>query len=230
MAGSKNFWVFEDDFISGSAAFPVSAEAGARWVIDDTSSAGAPSHGFVDGAGTGEYKLQVSATSEATTLALGFGDVLPFKAPKVQRAEFIFKLSGVLLVASSKAHIAGVGLVGVQNNTLASTLGVLAYVTGDGVSNKLTLQTRTSGGATNLVTSEVITDDTFYRVVLDLQDPSSVKFYGGHANELKPLGKSTKFDFSAYTVGLQPIAQINKGAGTEQPQLTLDYVRIEGER
>ncbi len=57
-----------------------------------------------------------------------------------------------------------------------------------------------------------------------------MKFYGGHKDALKPLGAYTKFDFSAYTAGFQPIAQINKGAGTEQPALTLDYVRIEGVR
>ena len=90
MAGIQDFQEFADDFNGAVAALPTSADPATPWLIDDTSSAGAPTYTK----GTSTAVLTLASTSEVENVALHFGYALDFDIDLIMRAEFGVKVSG----------------------------------------------------------------------------------------------------------------------------------------
>lgn len=226
MSGQQDFVVFFDDFITGGAVPSTSAQSGLPWVIDDTSAAGTPTIAYTSPSKTGEIKLTMSSTNEATNLSLDFGDVLPLDVTKVRKFEARVKVSAIL----SSVETWAVGLVGNQSDTITTMTGVLVHVAGDGVSNKLICRTKNSSLTKTETTTYVMAADTWTTIKIDLSDWSDVKFYAGTDGNVDRIAKATVFDCSALTGGLQPILQIGKASGTTTTNTSADYFLVEGKR
>jgi hypothetical protein len=68
---------------------------------------------------------------------------------------------------------------------------------------------------------------TFKEFIIDFTGgKSNVKFYVDGVR----VAASTTFDMSGYSVGLQPIVQLQKAANTNVDAVTIDYISIECKR
>jgi hypothetical protein len=226
MAGQQDFVVFFDDFITGAAIPTTSATAGTPWVLDDTSSSGAPTIAFTTPSNTGEIKLTMSSTNEATNLGLAFGDVLPVSVTKLRKFEARVKISAVLSAVETWC----IGVVGAQSDTITTMTGALVHITGDAASNKLICRTKSSTVTKTETTTVAIAADTWFTVKIDFSNWSDVKFYAGTDGNLNRIAKATTFDLSTLTGSLQPIVQIAKASGTTTTSTSADYVLMEATR
>lgn len=219
MSGIQDFQEFCDDFNGTVAALPTSADPGTPWLIDDTSSAGAPTYTT----GTSTAVLTLAATSEVENVCLHFGDALDFDIDDLIRVEMRVKVSGctsgtelVFGVGSARADTsdsvaanAWFKMVGATSTTAVVVESDDAVRDNDDVATGQTLST------------------TYKRFVIDFSGgKSDVKFY---INGIR-VAASTTFDMSSYSSGLQPIVQIQKAANTNVDAVTVDYIKVVARR
>jgi len=215
MAGIQNFQEYVDDFVGTSVTFPTSANIGTPWLTAITGAA-PPTH--VRNAG--EAILSLEATSQVQILSLHHGNALAFDIDDLLRMEMRVKLNG----AFTSGSILVFGLGSARNDT-ADSVTANAWFRMEGANSTTQVYVETDDNVRD--NDDVATGETLATVykefVIDFSGgKSNVKFY---INGVR-VAQSTTFDMSGYSVGLQPIIQLQKAANTNANVCTLYYVKI----
>ena len=178
----------------------------------------------------GSMDLALDATSEVQNACLYMGDILPFDIDDLIRFEFVAKLTASLHADVSVA----MGLTGARNDAIDSIAqNILFRAIG---SNAIVLET--DDGTTDLddKPAGLSLAATYRRFAIDFsvgnltQAPPSLSkggvadirfFMSNDRGALVQVGKSVRFDMSAYTSNLQPFFQIQKVSGTATGTLSI---------
>lgn len=216
MAGIQDFVEYCDDFL-GHAALTAS-QSDSDWLVDDTSSSGAPT--YTRGGIGGEAVLTLEATNEVQNVCLHHGDDLNFDADKILRAEF--RVKTVASLDSATTIVFGMGSArnddpdAVAANAFFKLAGSNAVVceSDDGTTDV----DDTATGKTLVA--------TYQKFVIDFSSKTDIKFY----IDGDRVAAATTFTLSAYTDGLQPIVQIQKTADTNANSVSVDYIKIVSRR
>lgn len=218
----------------GHQAFPVAGSgAGTPWVIDDDSSAGAPTFGGLAGGG---FRMKFSSNTEIQNLCLYFGDVLAFDIDELIAVEFLVKTVATLDAATSLAF----GLAGNRNDAIDSIAqAALFRCIGD---NNVVVETDDGTNNNDDVATGVTLGAAWKRFKIDFASrittkqlptvsdgrPSNIEFYAGdYLGTLRRVASGTRFDMSAYTGGLQPFFQIQKTSDANEDNLDILEVCVE---
>ncbi|HEY1067381.1 MAG TPA: hypothetical protein VGE52_14765 [Pirellulales bacterium] len=221
-----DFASYFEDF-RGIIAIPATASPDGRgWTKADTSAAGSPTLASVTPSVSGEVAGILDSTNEVQNLCLYHGDVLNFSAPLIQWFETKVKASASLNAAISIAF----GLTGARNDTI-DTIAYQALFRLIG-SNTLYVESDDGVNDRDDVATGLSLDTTYRRFAIDFQGGlSALKFFAeGSDGALKRVARSTTFDLSNYTGGLQPFFQIQKTAAAAVGSFTVDYVAIDSKR
>lgn len=220
MAGIQDFETYYDDFNGTVATFPTSADPATAWLVDDTSSAGAP----VYSKGTSVATLTLASTSEVENVCLHFGDALDFDIDLIQSIEMRVKLGAVFTTGSELVF--GVGSA---RNDTTDSVAAHAWFKMVGANSTTAVYAESDDGTRDNddVATGATLGTTFKRFVIDFTGgKSNVKFY----IDGERVAAATTFDMSGYSAGLQPIIQLQKAANTNVDSVVIDYVRIESKR
>lgn len=220
MAGIQDFETYYDDFNGTVATFPTSADPATAWLVDDTSSAGAP----VYSKGTSVATLTLASTSEVENVCLHFGDALDFDIDLIQSIEMRVKLGAVFTTGSELVF--GVGSA---RNDTTDSVAAHAWFKMVGANSTTAVYAESDDGTSDNddVATGATLGTTFKRFVIDFTGgKSNVKFYV----DGERVAAATTFDMSGYSAGLQPIIQLQKAANTNVDSVVIDYVRIESKR
>lgn len=216
MAGIQDFMPYVDDFIGTSATFPASADPATPWLIVDTSAAGAPT--YVRNAS--EATLTLAATSEVENLCLAHGDALSFDIDLIQSIEMRVKLTAVFTTGSELVF----GLGSARNDTTDSVTAN-AWFKMVGANSTTLVYCETDDGTRDVddISSGQTLGTTYKKFFID--------FTGGKANvkffiDGIRVAPSQTFDMSGYSLGLQPMIQLQKAANTNVNAVVIDYVEI----
>jgi hypothetical protein len=217
MSGIQDFQEFVDDFNGAVAALPTSADPATAWLIDDTSSAGAPTYTK----GTSAATLTLASTSEVENVCLHFGDALDFDIDSILRIEFRAKVTATL--DSATTIVMGLGSARADD---PDTVAANAFFKLAG-SNTLVVETDDGTTDDDDNATGATLSDTYKRFVIDFSGgKSNVKFYVDSVQ----VAASSTFTMSGYSSGLQPIFQIQKTADTNVDALTIDYIKVVSRR
>lgn len=220
MAGIQDFIEYSDDFIGTSATLPASADPATPWLIDDTSSAGAPT--YVRNAGAAV--LTLASTSEVENVCLHHGDALSFDIDDIQRVEMRVKLGAAFTSGSTLTF--GVGSARADDADTVVAHATFKMVGGDSTT---AVVCESDDGTTDLddKATGATLGTTYKRFVIDFTGgKSDVKFYIDGVR----VASATTFDMSGYSDGLQPIIQLSKAANTNVNSVSVDYVKIVSRR
>lgn len=220
MAGIQDFETFYDDFNGTVATLPASADPATAWLIDDTSSAGAP----VYTKGTSVATLTLAATSEVENVCLHFGDALDFDIDLIQSIEMRVKLGAAFTTGSELVF--GVGSA---RNDTTDSVTAHAWFKMVGASSTTLVYAESDDGTTDKddISTGVTLGTTYKRFFIDFRGgKSNVKFYIDGTQ----VCTSTTFDMSQYSAGLQPIVQLQKAANTNVDSVVIDYIKVECKR
>jgi hypothetical protein len=216
MAGIQDFQEFYDDFNGAVAALPTSADPATAWMIDDTSSAGAPTYTK----GTSEAVLTLASNTEVENVCLHFNDALDFDIDSIIRMEFRAKVTATLDSATTVVMGLGSARADDPDAVAANAFFKLAG------SNSVVVETDDGTTDNDDNATGVSLSSTYKRFVIDFSGgKSDVKFY---VDGVK-VGTET-FTMSAYSSGLQPIFQIQKTSDSNTDALTIDYVKVVSRR
>jgi hypothetical protein len=216
MAGIQDFQEFYDDFNGAAAALPTSADPATAWLVDDTSSSGAPTYTK----GTSEATLTLASTTEVENVCLHFNDALDFDIDSIIRMEFRAKVTATL--DSATTIVMGLGSARADD---PDTVAANAFFKLTG-SNAVVVETDDGTTDNDDNATGVTLSSTYKRFVIDFSGgKSDVKFY---IDGVK-VGTET-FTMSAYSSGLQPIFQIQKTSDSNTDALTIDYVKVVSRR
>lgn len=223
MNGDQEFVRFFEDFV-GPMTLTASPTNGDRWDIADTSSAGTPT--YTVGGINGEATLAFDNTSEVQNVCLFQSDVLNYDIDLIQRIEFSVKTVASLDSATSLAF----GLASARNDAIDS---IAAHATFRLIgSNSVVVETDDGTNDKDDIATGQTLVATYKRFVIDFTGgKSNVKFFMDDGNgALVQVAKSTTFDMSNYSSGLQPYVQLQKTADTNTDSVTIDYVGIISKR
>jgi hypothetical protein len=217
MAGLQDFEEFYDDFNGTVATLPASADPATPWLIDDTSSAGAPTYTK----GTSTAVLTLASTTEVENVCLHFGDALDFDIDTIIRMEFRAKVTATL--DSATTIVMGVGSARADD---PDTVAANAWFKLAG-SNAVVVETDDGTTDDDDNSTGVSLSDTYKRFVIDFSGgKSNVKFYIDGVR----VAATTTFSLAGYSSGLQPIFQIQKTSDSNTDALTIDYVKVVNRR
>lgn len=217
----------------GAQAPPLTASRdGGIWTKADTSAAGSPTVQT----GNDGMELTLTNTNEVQNICLLMGDVLPFDIDDLIAVEWLAKVTAALPATVTAAF----GVASARNDTLDS-VAAHAWFRLQG-SNALLVET--DDGTTDLddKATGFNLSTTFRRCRIDFaqgvfsQDPPSLS-KGGKAHvqfhvsndtgSLRRVATGTRFDMSAYSSGLQLLAQLQKTAAADVATLTLLEAMVE---
>jgi len=221
MAGLQDSINYEDDFLGTVATFPTSADPATPWLVADTSAAGTP----VYTRGTSNATLTLAATSEIENVCLYHGDALSFDIDLIKSIEMRVRIGASTFTSGS---ILCFGLGSARNDT-ADDVTANAWFRMQGANSTTLVYAETDDGTRDVddVSTGVTLGTTFKKFVVDFSGgKADVKFYIDGAR----VCASQTFNMSAYSVGLQPIIQLQKAANTNVDSVIIDYVRIECNR
>ena len=220
MAGSQDYQHYFEDFIGPSAAFPTSADPATAWLVADTSASGAPTYVRA----TSNAVLTLASTSEVENVCLYHGDSLAFDIDNIQSIEMRVKLGGAFTTGSELVF--GVGSA---RNDTTDSVAANAWFKMVGANSTTLVYCESDDGTTDKddIATGVALSTTCKKFYID--------FTGGKANvkfriDGVPVATGTTFDMSGYSVGLQPIIQLQKAANTNVDAVTIDYVDIKCKR
>lgn len=185
----------------------------------------------VTGAAAG-LQLALTADSQAQVANLSFNDILSFDIDQIQRVEFLAAMS------ASFAETAVFGLASAYNATPESVTAFAFFKLS--ANNNLLISTDDGTNDLDDKPTGLTMGATLRRYVMDFS--SGIKSNvgalskGGKANVLfeadnasgvlRPVARTTQFDMSNYSSGLQPYAQVSKASGTNTGTLTIRRIRI----
>lgn len=191
----------------------------ATWVLNDTSSAGAPTHVPVNG--NHVVFITLAADDEAEVVGYDFGDVLPFDIDNGPVMIAKFKTTAI---TTNEGVVIGLGAA--WNDVLDSNA---AHAWVRLVAN-MTPVVETDDGTNDeddTATGITMVAATYKWIKIDCSDSADVKFYfSDDGLAWTKVAASTTFDMSNYTAGLQPMFAVVKASGVTQPTLTVDKVRV----
>jgi hypothetical protein len=216
MAGIQDFMNYSDDFIGTSATFPSSADPATSWLIVDTSAAGTPTYTRAASVAT----LTLAATNEVENLCLAHGDSLAFDIDLIQSIEMRCRLTAAFTTGSELVW----GLASARNDTTDS-VAANAWFKMVGANSTSLVYVETDDGTRDVddVSTGQTLGTTFRKFFIDFTGgKSNVKFYIDGIQ----VAASQRFDMSAYSVGLQPLIQLQKAANTNVDAIVVDYVDI----
>ena len=217
MAGMQDFETFYDDFNGAVATFPTSADPATAWLVDDTSSAGAP----VYSKGTSEATLTLAATSEIENVCLHFNDALDFDIDDIQRVTMRVKIGAATFTSGSILCFG----VGSARDDTANSVVANAWFRMEGANSTTLVYAETDDGTRDVddVSTGVALGTTYKNFVIDFTNgKSNVKFY----IDGQRVCSTQTFDMSAYTAGLQPIIQLQKAANTNVDSVVIDFIEV----
>jgi hypothetical protein len=217
MGDMRDFQIFYDDFNGAVATFPTSADPATAWIVDDTSSAGAPTYSK----GTSEATLTLASNTEVENVCLHFGDALDFDIDLIQRLEMRVKIGAATFTTGS---ILCFGLGSARNDT-ADSVAEHAWFRMEGANSTTLVYLETDDGTrdVNDISSGVALGTTYKEFVIDFTGgKSDVKFY----IDGQRVGATTTFDMSGYSSGLQPLVQLQKSSSANVDSVAVDYVRV----
>lgn len=238
MAGMQDYWEFCDDFI-GAGTFVASAGLD-PWVIADTSSAGTPTYARLDHGETagafapGVAQLAFDSQAEVQNVCLSFGNKLAFDIDGLLGFECRVRLAAATGGLKDSATTIAWGLTGDRDDAI-DTIAVAALfrlAAGTGVNTVVVESDDTVTNNDDVATGVTLTDLTWYRCKIDFsQGKSDVRFFITDSNNnLSRVAKSTTFDMSGYSAGLQPFFQLQKSADANTDAFQIDYVKVWGRR
>lgn len=217
MAGLQDFQEWFDDFNGAVAALPTTADPATPWLIDDTSSSGAPTYTK----GTSVATLALASTTEVENVCLHFGDALDFDIDSIIRMEFRAKVTATLDSATTIVMGLGSARADDPDAVAANAFFKLAGA------NTLVVETDDGTTDDDDNATGVSLSDTYKRFVIDFSGgKSDVKFY---VDGVRVAGSST-FTMAAYSSGLQPIFQLQKTSDANTDSVTIDYVKVVSRR
>lgn len=217
MSDMQDFEPFFDDFNGTVATLPASADPATPWMIDDTSAAGTPTYTT----GTSVATLKLAATSEIENVCLHFNDSLDFDIDDIQSIEMRVRLDAVLTTGTELVF--GVGSA---RNDTTDSVAANAWFKMVGANSTTAVYVETDDGTRD--NDDVATGATLgtsYKLfTIDFTGgKSNVRFYVSGSGQ---VARSTTFDMSGYSSGLQPIIQIQKAANTNVNGVLIDYVKV----
>lgn len=215
----------------GHQAIPATASgAGTPFVKAVTAAVGTPTFG---GLNTGGLRMGFTSNNQVENLCLYFGDVLAFDIDEIVKAWFIVKSVASLTAANTLSF----GLASARNDAIASISACALFQLSG--SNAVVLRTTDGTTTKNAISTGLTLGTTWKRFEINfasrgttLEPPSvslgrksNIEFYG--ANDLgssRRVASGTRFDMSAYSVGLQPFVQLQKTASANTD--TADILEI----
>lgn len=220
MAGMQDFQDFYDDFNGAVATLPTSADPATPWLVVDTSAAGTPTYTK----GTSNAILTLASTSEIENVCLAFGDALDFDIDDIQSIEMRVRLGATFTSGSELVF----GLGSARNDTTDS-VAANAWFKMVGATSTTAVVVETDDGVRDNddVATGTTLGTTFRRFLID--------FTGGKSNvqffiDGNQVARSTTFDMSGYSAGLQPIVQLQKAANTNVDSVRIDYIKVIAKR
>jgi hypothetical protein len=210
----------EEDFFGD-----VGQALGRPWVYTETGASTNPTGDFVSAVGDGVFRLLHSADSEAQTLRLDWGDTLMINMSKKPRIEIRAKLdfAGANFSADQRAVL---GLASAYNATLDS-VATNAWFRVEGANLNVLIESDdgTLDDDDNDSTIDLV-DNTWTVFEIDCADLDNVAF------RVDGVQVAQKLDMGALAANtwVQPIAAIQRDAGTEAEKLDIDYIKISWER
>jgi len=209
------------------------ASGGPHFVKSITAAGGSPTVAAVN---LGGVKLTLDATNEIQVLTLSLGDILPFAINKLQRVAFHIEASDSFDASVSAAF----GVASAMNADLdaiaaaamfkAAGSNAIVAETDDGVINTDDVVTGLSIGSTpgwfgiNLETGIQRNAPPS----MPKGHASNVYFYGNKGRiGYQHVAKTTLFDMSNYSAGLQPFVRLQKSASTAVASLTVNEIILD---
>jgi hypothetical protein len=199
------------------ATFPTSADPATAWIVDDTSSAGAPTYTK----GTSDATLTLASNTEVENVCLHFNDALDFDIDLIQRLEMRVKIGAATFTTGS---ILCFGLGSARSDT-ADDVAANAWFRMEGASSTTLVYLETDDGTrdVNDISSGVALGTTYKEFVIDFTGgKSDVKFY----IDGQRVGATTTFDMSGYSSGLQPLVQLQKSSSANVDSVVVDYLKV----
>ncbi len=222
MAGIQDFVEFVEDF-TGPQTLTASPAGSDLWDIADTSAAGTPT--YTVGGTNGEATLSFDSTSEVQNICLFQSDVLNWDIDQLIHAEFRIKITAEVGGTLDSATSIAFGMATARNDTIDS-LASHASFRAIG-SNAIVVETDdATTDKDDVATGVSFVSGTYKRFVIDFQNKKDVKF----SIDKVRVAKSTTFDMSAFSTGLQPYVQLQKTADTNVDKVVIDYIRIIAKR
>jgi hypothetical protein len=186
----------------------------ALWTLNDTSSAGAPTHAPVDGSHV--VLITLAADSEAEVVGYDFNDVLTFDID-----EGPIMIAKIKTTAITTAEGVVVGLGAAWNDTLDSSTAHAWFR----LVASMALVVETDDGTNDnddVATGVTMVAAVYKYLKIDVTDSADVRFYTSDDGLVwTAVATSTTFDMSNYTDGLQPMFAVVKASGTTTPTLTV---------
>jgi hypothetical protein len=208
---------FVDDFIG-----PAVDETNA-WSLNDTSSAGAPTHAML--ADETAVELALANNDELEVCGYDFGDKLIFDIDTLNTFVARFKVSTI-----TTAEEAIIGMGAAWNDTLNSNAAHAWFK----LAATMDLLVESDDGTNDNDDEDTgidLTADTYVWVMIDFSTKADVKFYTSTDGKIwTQRASATTFDMSNYTAGLQPMFAIVKSGGVTTPSITADIVKIVADR
>jgi hypothetical protein len=219
MAGIQDFQGYEDDFFGASVTFPTSANIGTPWVTAVTGAA-PPTH--VRNASNAV--LTLTSASQEQILSLHHGNALSFDIDDILNVEMRVRIGAATFTSGS---ILVFGMGSARNDT-ADTVTANAWFRMEGANSTTQVYVESDDDVRNIddIATGQTLGTTFKVFKIDFSNKADVKF----TIDGIPVARSTVFNMSAYSAGLQPIIQLQKAANTNADVATIDYVKINARR
>jgi hypothetical protein len=217
MAGMQDFETFYDDFNGAVATFPTSADPATAWLVDDVSVTGTP----VYTKGTSEATLTLNNDSAEVIVALHFNDSLDFDIDDIQRVTMRVKIGAATFTSGSILCFG----VGSARNDTANSVAANAWFRMEGANSTTLVYAETDDGTRDVddVSTGVALGTNYKNFVIDFTGgKSNVKFY----IDGQRVCSTQTFDMSAYTAGLQPIIQLQKGVNSNVDSVVIDFIEV----
>jgi hypothetical protein len=221
MAGIQDFETFYDDFNGTVATLPTTADPATPWLVDDTSVTGTPTYTK----GTSVLTMTLNNDSAIVNICSHFGDALDFDIDLIQRLEMRVRIGAATFTSGS---ILVFGLGSARDDT-PDSVTANAWFRMEGANSTTLVYAESDDGTrdVNDISTGVTLGTTFKRFVIDFTGgKSDVKFY----IDGQRVCASQTFDMSAYSLGLQPIIQLQKTAVGNVDSVVVDYVKVECKR
>jgi hypothetical protein len=221
MAGIQDFETFYDDFNGAVATLPTTADPATPWLVDDTSVTGTPTYTK----GTSVLTMTLNNDSAIVNICSHFGDALDFDIDLIQRLEMRVRIGAATFTSGS---ILVFGLGSARDDT-PDSVTAHAWFRMEGANSTTLVYAESDDGTrdVNDISTGVTLGTTFKRFVIDFTGgKSDVKFY----IDGQRVCASQTFDMSAYSLGLQPIIQLQKTAVGNVDSVVVDYVKVECKR
>ena len=215
MKNIGSYVAFEEEFV-GAAPDEV-----ATWSLNDTSSAGSPTHAYE--ADETAATMTLDTTDELEVCGYDFGDKLQFDIDN--NPIFIARFKTSTITTNEEAVI---GMCAAWNDTL-DTNAAHAWVR---LKANMDLLIETDDGTNDESEDSTVnmTGDTYLWVKIDFSDTADVLFYTGTDGVAWTARAPATFDMSNYTAGLQPAFAVLKASGATQPTITVDAIKVYADR